>query len=547
MQTTSLSWGGSGGAMPPPAPDAGPAYTDDDATETATAIAVTCHRRRAGVPPVDLKARVSLFLGPTGLAVGLAPKERRYGRVRPTRPRTTSSTSSPWFPRSATDARGGFGSDLSAGSISPDPPRAGSHGRARLSSDGRARIWRGRLFAVHGIAAGDEDLRSDSPEPPARLVRRGRGGQDSRTPRHTSRGCAPRQEQARVHAPLRYGRLRDRPQRRQGQGQRQQARRQAVLPPQRLSGRPSLPDPRRDASAPARGGRPQGGEGNAAAESLVPPAASQAQGLRRGRAPPRGPKAQADGDRGLMAEEERNEEQSEETQQGAREEAPPEASGEGAPAAQERISEEPEDSQDEARDQASEEGKSDLPPGAELEPIAIEPQRELSAEERARLEAEAEERARAEAEATAEAGEEPAPAREAVVDLDSEARIQATGKRKTSIARVVLRSGSGEFQINKRSLEDYFPRHQHQTFVRQPLLTSGYEGKVDVRVRVHGGGIAGQAGAVRHGIARALTEIDPELRGELKRRGLLTRDDRAKERRKAGLKKARKRPQFSKR
>jgi small subunit ribosomal protein S9 len=189
----------------------------------------------------------------------------------------------------------------------------------------------------------------------------------------------------------------------------------------------------------------------------------------------------------------------------------------------------------------------DVPPGAELEPIKIEPQRELSAEERARLEAEAEERARAEAEATAEAGEEPAPAREAVVDLDSEARIQATGKRKTSIARVVLRSGSGEFEINKRSVEDYFPRHQHQTFVRQPLVTSGYEGKVDVRVRVHGGGIAGQAGAVRHGIARALTEIDPELRGELKRRGLLTRDARAKERRKAGLKKARKRPQFSKR
>jgi small subunit ribosomal protein S9 len=187
------------------------------------------------------------------------------------------------------------------------------------------------------------------------------------------------------------------------------------------------------------------------------------------------------------------------------------------------------------------------PPGAELEPIAIEPQRELSAEERARLEAEAEERARAEAEATAEGGEEPVPTREPAVELPVEARIQATGKRKSSIARVVLRAGSGGFEINKRSLEEYFPRHQHQTFVRQPLLTSGYEGKVDVRVRVHGGGIAGQAGAVRHGIARALTEIDPELRGELKRRGLLTRDARAKERRKAGLKKARKRPQFSKR
>jgi small subunit ribosomal protein S9 len=189
----------------------------------------------------------------------------------------------------------------------------------------------------------------------------------------------------------------------------------------------------------------------------------------------------------------------------------------------------------------------DVPPGAELEPISIEPERELSAEERARLEAEAEERARAEAEATAEAGEEPAPAREPAVELSTDARIQATGKRKTSIARVVLRSGNGAFEINKRSLEEYFPRHQHQTFVRQPLLTSGYEGKVDVRVRVHGGGISGQAGAVRHGIARALTEIDPELRGDLKRRGLLTRDARAKERRKAGLKKARKRPQFSKR
>jgi small subunit ribosomal protein S9 len=225
-------------------------------------------------------------------------------------------------------------------------------------------------------------------------------------------------------------------------------------------------------------------------------------------------------------------------------EPPSEAMGEGEPASEDaeirepagRTASEPDDSGDRKR-----------PPGAELEPIAIEPQRELSAEERARLEAEAEERARAEAEATAEAGEEPAPAREPVVELPSDARIQATGKRKTSVARVVLHAGDGNFEINRRTLEDYFPRHQHQTFVRQPLLTSGYEGKVDVRVRVHGGGITGQAGAVRHGIARALTEIDPDLRGELKRRGLLTRDARAKERRKAGLKKARKRPQFSKR
>jgi small subunit ribosomal protein S9 len=213
-----------------------------------------------------------------------------------------------------------------------------------------------------------------------------------------------------------------------------------------------------------------------------------------------------------------------------------------------------------SEDASSEESKPDEPPsdeapaeapkaapGAELEPIQLEPDRELSAEERARLEAEAEERARLEAAATAEGGEEPVARREPRVELESGRQIQATGKRKSSIARVILRSGSGGVEVNKRALEEYFPRRSHQTVVRQPLVTSGYEGTVDVAVSVHGGGIAGQAGAVRHGIARALTEIDPDLRGELKRRGLLTRDARRKERRKAGLKKARKRPQFSKR
>ena len=188
----------------------------------------------------------------------------------------------------------------------------------------------------------------------------------------------------------------------------------------------------------------------------------------------------------------------------------------------------------------------DAAPGADLEPIAIEPDRPLSAEEKARAEAEAEERAKAEAEATDE-GPADEPVARAAVKLESDARIQATGKRKSSIARVVVQPGKGTFEINSRSLEDYFPRHQHQALARSPLVTAGYEGSVDVRVRVKGGGIAGQAGAVRHGVARALTVVDPELRGELKRRGLLTRDARKKERRKAGLKKARKRPQFSKR
>jgi small subunit ribosomal protein S9 len=191
----------------------------------------------------------------------------------------------------------------------------------------------------------------------------------------------------------------------------------------------------------------------------------------------------------------------------------------------------------------------DVIPGADLEPIAVEQAEEqLSAEERARREAEEEERAQREAELVGEgAEEEPRAASRAPAKLESGSRFQATGKRKRSIARVTLLPGNGRIEINSRSLEEFFPRPLHQTMARQPLTTTGYEGSVDVRVRVHGGGIGGQAGAVRHGISRALTEIDPELRGELKRRGFLTRDARVKERRKAGLKKARKRPQFSKR
>jgi small subunit ribosomal protein S9 len=127
------------------------------------------------------------------------------------------------------------------------------------------------------------------------------------------------------------------------------------------------------------------------------------------------------------------------------------------------------------------------------------------------------------------------------------AQYLGTGKRKTSVARVILRPGDGKTWFNGRTIEDYFPRQAHRTLALAPLKTAGLEGTYDIRVRVHGGGPSGQAGAVRHGIARALTEVDSELRGDLKRRGFLTRDARVKERRKAGLKKARKRPQFSKR
>jgi small subunit ribosomal protein S9 len=210
----------------------------------------------------------------------------------------------------------------------------------------------------------------------------------------------------------------------------------------------------------------------------------------------------------------------------------------------EAVEEEPEPEVEEA---PAKEKKKDVIPGADLEPIAVEPEaRPLSAEEKARKEAEEEERRAREAALAGESEEEQATSR-APAKIEGDSRYLATGKRKHAIARVTLLPGGGSFVINGRPIEEFFPRPLHQTTARQPLATTGYEGSVDVRVRVHGGGISGQAGAVRHGIARALTEVDPELRGELKRRGFLTRDARAKERRKAGLKKARKRPQFSKR
>jgi small subunit ribosomal protein S9 len=203
---------------------------------------------------------------------------------------------------------------------------------------------------------------------------------------------------------------------------------------------------------------------------------------------------------------------------------------------------------EEAPEEPKAEKKRDVIPGADLEPIAVEPEKQLSAEEKARLEAEEEEKARREAALAGEDSEaETKTASREPAKMESGSRFLATGKRKCSIARVTLLPGDGKVEINKRGLEEFFPRPLHQTMAVQPLTVSGYEGNVDVRVRVHGGGISGQAGAVRHGIARALTEIDPELRGELKRRGFLTRDARVKERRKAGFKKARKKPQFSKR
>ena len=131
--------------------------------------------------------------------------------------------------------------------------------------------------------------------------------------------------------------------------------------------------------------------------------------------------------------------------------------------------------------------------------------------------------------------------------MSTPAQYLGTGKRKTSVALVILRPGSGATWVNGKSLEEYFPRMVHRMLATSPLKTAGLDGQYDLRVRVHGGGPSGQAGAVRHGIARALVEVNPELRVPLKRAGFLTRDARQVERKKAGLHKARKAPQFSKR
>jgi small subunit ribosomal protein S9 len=175
------------------------------------------------------------------------------------------------------------------------------------------------------------------------------------------------------------------------------------------------------------------------------------------------------------------------------------------------------------------EGVDPLAPEQPSDPYAIEEDEEPQAEEETESEQISE------------------PISTAAIDLASGARYKATGKRKTAIARVILRPGSGAYLVNGKALDEHFPRVTLQRNIRQPLETVGYQDRMDVVARLHGGGISAQAGALRHGISRALLEADPNLRGELKRRGFLTRDPRVKERKKAGLKKARKRPQFSKR
>ena len=129
----------------------------------------------------------------------------------------------------------------------------------------------------------------------------------------------------------------------------------------------------------------------------------------------------------------------------------------------------------------------------------------------------------------------------------ADALVRATGRRKEAVCRTRLLPGSGRWEINGRPFEDYFPSATHRMIVTEPLRLTETEGRYDIICKIEGGGVSGQAGALRHSISKALVELDPDLRPLLKKAGFLTRDAREKERRKYGLKKARKAPQYSKR
>ena len=200
------------------------------------------------------------------------------------------------------------------------------------------------------------------------------------------------------------------------------------------------------------------------------------------------------------------------------------------------------------RKQAAGDSGDEVIPGAHLEPDLV--LEERAAAEQAGEFGEYEQYAEGDADEEATGEEAPAdaePVAHTPLDLAADARYAATGKRKSAVARVILKPGEGTYNVNGRHLDEFFPRVRLQRMARQPLEAAGYQTRMDVVARIHGGGVSAQATALRHGIARALVEADPALRGELKRRGYLTRDPRVKERKKAGLKKARKRPQFSKR
>jgi small subunit ribosomal protein S9 len=302
-------------------------------------------------------------------------------------------------------------------------------------------------------------------------------------------------------------------------------------------------------------------EESAPEEAAGPEAAPGEPGEAAGDVPEEGAAPEEPTEEAQAAEEEPAEAVEEEPAEAAEPAAPEEAAeGEAPEGAEEGAAAEPPraERRPKRRRKQDDGEKQEVIPGAHLEPdLVLEEERRaeerFAAEYGAAAEAELAAAEQALAEETegevAEAAEgaETGPVARQPLDLAADARYRATGKRKAAVARVVLRPGDGTFRINERHLDEYFPRVKLQRMARQPLEVAGYAARLDVMARIQGGGTASQAGALRHGIARALVEADPNLRAELKRRGYLTRDPRVKERKKAGLKKARKRPQFSKR
>jgi small subunit ribosomal protein S9 len=241
--------------------------------------------------------------------------------------------------------------------------------------------------------------------------------------------------------------------------------------------------------------------------------------------------------------------QAETSEEPAAEEPAAEEPAAEEPAAEEPAAEEPAAERPSARQEKERGGGAEeVIPGAHLEPdLVLEEQRSEGGEYDEYGQYADPDAAATEDGEPGEEGAEPAPVAYTPLELAADARYNATGKRKSAIARVILKPGEGTYTINGRHLDEYFPRVRLQRMASQPLEAAGYDTRMDVVARIHGGGVSAQANALRHGIARALVEADPALRAELKRRGYLTRDPREKERKKAGLKKARKRPQFSKR
>src|SRR3954452_3061981 len=514
--------------------------------------------RRASARWDGSTGRVSAY-GVSGRARAADPRYRARARIRPRAPKRPIGSPAPLDPQ-GTSGLGVVGAAVygrwrrtqgrddpsGAGVLSSEPPRG----------------------TRRGFFSRREDLRRHTFHPRAQLAARRCQRADARPARDADRRRAARQDEAGVHAALRHGRLRRRRERREDRGHRQQARGQEVLPPFRLSRWDQGALAERHARAPARGGHPQGGQGDASPQPPRAQAADEAQGLRGSRPPARGAAADTDGAQELMADDRTPpEEQPEETPAASEEQAPApvdERAGEETPVAEDAPVEAPQDEErpqgdplaaaaaDETPEPVAEEANEDFEddadetprvkpeiPGADLEVDIV----EEGADPLGRGEGEEDE------DATPGESDEIAdePIAAVTIDLAAGARYRATGKRKTAIARVILLPGTGAYTINGRPLDVFFPRPTLQRNIRQPLEAVGYDDRMDVVARMQGGGVSSQAGALRHGISRALLEADPNLRGELKRRGFLTRDPRVKERKKAGLKKARKRPQFSKR